>query len=564
LAAALAAGETPSPEMVAAAGQGEGLALRVALPLFAFVLIAVVATYAMALRSSALETIQPEFGPEVMAQKARDLLAKLGAEDRRADDAYSFGWDSRMIDHFRKQAGTDWSRILTETPPLTFWYRQSPVPLTALAFHDDLLTPGMVDREDPPPIGSGTSGVELDARGRLLFFERIPAQKQTPAKELPVLDWAPLFAAAGLDRAAFTPAEPLWTSLAASDTRAAWTANPPRTERVEAAALRGKPVYFHVIQPWTRAERMPQGSDSNLGFFVFLAFLALVVCLGAAALAVHNLRKQRGDRRGALRLAVFFAAVQLLLWLARSHIVPSVGTFGMFLVAMCTSVFYGVIIWTVYIALEPYVRRRWPQTLIASSTVLAGRVRDAVVGRDVLVGAAVGAAVVVLGGVIDLWIRKSGAWAPDLARPEALMGVRSTLGLFLTILPHAIRETLFFFFLIFLLRVVLRNQWLAAAGFALCLSVLSLASPVHPILIASVNFVALFAMAFLVLRWGVLAFATAHLVSGVIGTLPATAHTNAWYFGSTLFMSAIVIALAAWAFRTALGKRALWRDELLG
>src|SRR5581483_5740658 len=34
LAAALAAGETPTPEMVAAAGEGEGLAPRVAVPLF--------------------------------------------------------------------------------------------------------------------------------------------------------------------------------------------------------------------------------------------------------------------------------------------------------------------------------------------------------------------------------------------------------------------------------------------------------------------------------------------------------------------------------------------------
>jgi serine/threonine-protein kinase len=395
-----------------------------------------------------------------------------------------------------------------------------------------------------------------------MFFERIPAQKQTPVKETPALDWSPLFAAAGFELTAFTPAEPLWTTLAASDTRVAWTANAPRLERVEAAALRGKPVYFHVIQPWTRAERMPQASGSNLGFFIFLAFLALVVCFGAAIIAVRNLRRQRGDRRGAIRLAAFFAAVQLALWLTRGHIVPSVGTFAMFLVAMCTSIFYGVIIWTVYLALEPYVRRRWPQTLIASSTVLAGRVRDAVVGRDVLTGAAVGAAVVVIGGLVNLWIRKSGSWAPDLAKTEALMGVRSTLGLVLSVVPHAIRETLFFFFLIFLLRVVLRNQWLAAVGFALCFSVLGLASPVHPILIATVNFFALLAMAVLVLRWGLLAFATAHFISGLGASLPVTAHADAWHFGSTLFIVGLVIAIAAWAFKTSLGNRALWKDEI--
>ncbi len=565
LAAALAAGETPSPEMVAAAGEGEGLALRYALPLFLFVLIAAIGGYAITVRSSALEMAQPEFGPEVMAQKARDLLAKLGVDDRRFDDAYTFHWDGRLIGHYRKQGKADWPKVFAETPPLTFWYRQSPGPMTALSFHDDLLTPGVMDWDDPPPIDSGMARVELDARGRLLFFERIPEQKQTPAKE-PAAgpDWSPLFAAAGFDMAAFTTAEPLWTTLAASDTRAAWTANAPRQERVEAASLRGKPVYFQVIQPWTRAERMPEGSSSNLGFFVFLAALALVVCFGAALLAVRNLRKQRGDRRGAIRLAVFFASVQMLLWLTRSHILPSIGTFAMFLVAMCTSVFYGVLMWTVYIALEPYVRRRWPQTLIASSTVFAGRVRDAVVGRDVLVGAAVGSAVLLLGGLIDFWMRRSGTWAPEVTKPEAMMGVRATLGLTLQVVPHAIRETLFFFFLIFLLRVVLRNEWAAAAGFAVCLSVLSLASPVHPILIASVNFFALFAMAFLVLRWGVLAFATAHLFSGLYNCLPATMRADAWYFTSALFVLAILLGLAGWAFKTSLGNRALWKDELFG
>jgi serine/threonine-protein kinase len=564
LAAALAAGETPSPEMVAAAGEGEGLALRYALPLFAVALMGVAAAYTMMLRASALEMVPPEYGPEVMAQKARDLLRTLGVEDRRVDDAYSFNWDTGLINHFRKQGNADWNKVLAETPPLTFWYRQSAAPMTALSFHDDLLTPGMLVWDDPPPVDSGMSRVELDARGRLLFFERVPAQKQTPAQDAPVIDWAPLFHAAGLDRSSFTPAEPLWTSLAASDTRAAWTANAPRTERVEAASLRGKPVYFHVIHPWTRADRMQQSSTSNLGVLVLLCVLMVVVLVGAAALAVRNLRKQRGDRKGALRLAVFFSAVQLALWLTRAHIVASIGTFAMLMVAVCTSVFYGVVIWTVYMALEPYVRRRWPQTLIASSTVLSGRVRDSVVGRAVLVGAAVGAVVAVIGGFVDLWMRKSGMWAPDLPNAALLTGSRAGLGLCLSVVPHAIRDTLFFFFLIFLLRVVLRSQWAAAVAFALIISSLSLASPVHPWLIASINFVALLAMAGLVLRWGVLAFATAQLVAAFISNVPAASRPDAWYFGGTLFMTALVVAIAAWAFKTSLGNRALWKDELFG
>src|SRR6187200_1435164 len=64
LAAALAAGETPSPEMVAAAGEGTGLSRRAAIPAFAAVLLGIAALLPLALRTSALDQIRPEFSSE--------------------------------------------------------------------------------------------------------------------------------------------------------------------------------------------------------------------------------------------------------------------------------------------------------------------------------------------------------------------------------------------------------------------------------------------------------------------------------------------------------------------
>ena len=42
------------------------------------------------------------------------------------------------------------------------------------------------------------------------------------------------------------------------------------------------------------------------------------------------------------------------------------------------------ILWAAYLALEPYVRRRWPEALIGWNRMLAGRWKDPRVGRDVL------------------------------------------------------------------------------------------------------------------------------------------------------------------------------------
>ena len=483
LAAALAAGETPTPQMVAEAGQGEGLSLRTAGLLLAGVLAAIATLFAVDSGSQALELMGAEYPPEVMVQKAKDIAARLAPGLHRADQAYGFDFDTGVFDDIHKQSHSpDWRTVLPQRPELLrFWYRQSADALTALMMHDDLLTPGLVDEDDPPFEETGALRLELDARGNLVRMERMPDQKLKPetaaASQEP--DWSPLFAAAGLDLAQFQKAEPLWTSLEASDTRAAWTTDKPRPLRVEAAALRGQPVYFQLIRPWTTPDRAPndspQGSNS-INLIIVTAIAA--TCLGAGAwLARRNLSKGRGDQRGAFRLAVLVFAAQMLLWLTRSHMNASAGTLGMFFIAVATSAFYGLLMWTLYLALEPYARRRWPHALISWASVLIGRVKDPVVGRDVLVGCALGAAVPVIGMLEGVVTRRMGIWTPGLPFVRLLMGVRGNLADFLVNIPQGIRVALFFFMLILILRAVLRNAWLAGAVFVALWSATNLGHP---------------------------------------------------------------------------------------
>jgi hypothetical protein len=74
-----------------------------------------------------------------------------------------------------------WPEVFAQKPPaLRFLYRQAQAPLTALTFHDDLLTPAVIDWGDPPRTESGMIGVVLDSYGRLQYFERIPEQVMNP------------------------------------------------------------------------------------------------------------------------------------------------------------------------------------------------------------------------------------------------------------------------------------------------------------------------------------------------------------------------------------------------
>ncbi len=561
LAAALAAGETPSPEMVAAAGRGAGLDPRVAWPVFLAVLAGMAASFAMALRTSPLDKMRPAYPTEVLAQKARDGLRQLGITARPGDEAYGFDWNDDLTEHVKTndKPAPRWDAVFSQRPsPLEFWYRQSREPLTSTTFHSDLLTPGIVETGDPPAIMSGMAQVTLDHEGRLTLFETIPAQRlDAPIMPSPV-DWGPLFTLADLDRTKLQPTEPLWNWLAASDTRAAWTGTWPgsgRPLRVEAAALGGRPVAFMVAGPWRKPGRMPDESAGRQNVTVMVLFALLFSILGGATLLARaNLRQGRGDWRGATRLAAGMSLMLLGLWLCRVHLIASIGLLAMFLLAVCTSVFYGVLLWTIYTALEPFVRKHWPHVLVSSTNILTGRVRDPVVGRDVLFGAALGVTWVLMLRASDL-LTGGESFDSFPGNTDVLTGVRGTIGIVLERAPYAIRNVLLFFFLLFVIRRVVRSEWGAALIFAGTFALLSaLGNDDHPWLNALMSFLYFGSGAFVVLRWGLVSFATGLFVSDLLVHLPATVDSSAWYFGNMMLLVGIAVGLTSWGMYTSMAR----------
>lgn len=554
LAAALAAGETPSPEMVAAAGQGAGLRPRVAWAVLVAAIAGAAIAYALSVRGSMLVTLDPRLPPEVLAQNARDVLEDLGYADRPRDAAYGFGWNDLLAGQLLSADGAAGGA----PSPLFFWYRQSPEPLMAITFHTDLLTPGIVRTDDPPPIMSGMIEITLDHAGRLTSFEAIPAQRLDAPLRPADVDWTPLFERSALDPAQLQSADPRWTFLAASDTRAAWTGTWPGTSRplrVEAAALGGRPTAFLLADETTAPGRMsdPTEDDMDAGVFLLMG-LVLVTLGGSATLALKNLRAGRGDRRGAARLAAAVTAIMLALWACQVHLVAAPVFIAMFLLAVCTAVFYGVLHWTLYLALEPFVRRHWPQVLVSLANLLSGRVRDPVVGRDVLFGVALGVAWVLLLRLLDV----SGVGQVDPVFPgayELLQGLRGTLGIVFEELPYAIRNAFFYFFLLFVLRVLLRGEWRAALAFAALFGVVSALTSAQPVVEGLTTFVYFGTGAVAILRLGLLPMAVGSLVLALLWDIPATFDTSSWYFANMVLLGAIVVTLAVWAAYTSTGGR---------
>ena len=93
LAAALAAGETPSPQMVAAAGEGAGLSVLVGSAWAAGILAALIAIAVFTSHFSFIALVNPPYSPEILRQKAIDMAQELGYSNRPVDSAYDFRWD---------------------------------------------------------------------------------------------------------------------------------------------------------------------------------------------------------------------------------------------------------------------------------------------------------------------------------------------------------------------------------------------------------------------------------------------------------------------------------------
>ena len=211
LAAALAAGETPSPEMVAAAGAKEGMRPRVALVLLAIVVLGLVASLLIAESTQLVNRVTLDSPPEVLATRAREVIGRLGLAGKAADSAYGFeindGYLSYLQAHDKSPARWD-ALAKDDAPAMTFWYRQSPNPLFAQAFFGPgSAGGGQVARWDPPMDTTAMALVVLDTTGRLVRFEVVPPEKSAPPQNAKTPDWAGFFATSGLNIAEFRAAD---------------------------------------------------------------------------------------------------------------------------------------------------------------------------------------------------------------------------------------------------------------------------------------------------------------------------------------------------------------------
>ncbi len=564
LAAALAAGETPSPEMVAAAPEKGTLEPRIALACIAGLVALLLVWVPLAERFQLVSLVGLTKSPEVLADRAATLASELGSAAGE-DGAYrQSGWWVRRgyLDHLRATTtATDGRQALRQgsPPAITFWYRQSRNPLHASA--------GWTASPDDPPLDApGMARVELDPDGRLVGWVAAPPLAESAGRALVAeISWSRFFAEAGLDLATFAPTEPRWQLSLPTDQRHAWKGSyrqqPELEIRVEAGSFGGRPVYFEVAEPWdgARGRMAPNlGSFANT-LFRFIIPLWTVTLLAGAWLARRHLASGRADQRGAARLSALVFSCQLLGWALGGHHSSSAGEFESFQRALGEGLLWAAYLGVVYLALEPLLRRRWPEGLVAWNRLLAGDFRDPLVGRDVLLGGLLAVGVVVIQGAA-IWILE-GPGRPfqigDDLWTGHLLGLRASASTLLSkhvFIPTF--NTLALVFVFHLLYILLRRRWLAGAGAGL----LMIASVLRPSDLTELPLSLVIAglIVLPVARFGLLANLSFWFTFFLLLKVPMTTDLDLWYAGETVFAISLVAGLGFYGFRTALaGQRLL-------
>jgi serine/threonine-protein kinase len=500
--------------------------------------------------------------PRVLAERARQIVEDLGYTAAPTHEAFGFAyWPA--VDFLTRSAGAERSRNTKFATPnqagFKFWYRRSPTLLAPLHPLNITFRRARTTLTDPPRAAPGMITLILDAGGRLLGFEALPSYSTTRQRSGATSDSSTLFAAAGLESAEHTADAPALPPPAWGVEQLAWIPREPAAvstpRRIEAATLRGHPVFFAVLEDVPdsagtarhrdTARRRATGMNARI-------VLLTVAALGAIPLARLNLRRGQGDRQGALRLAGFVLAARLAVWgLGAAHAAQLRAELVLLLFAILGALFESGLVWLFYIALEPFVRRLWPQTIVAWNRILANRWRDPLVARDLLIGMLLG---VVLALIFELdwlvlgWI---GWEARDPLRLtnalEPLLGARHAVAECGRSALAALYLSLYLVTMLVITRVLLKRTWLAGVVTIVATAPVYLPQMSHPGISWIPLGIVLALAVWAATRHGLVVVASATFVSRLLLALPLDFRPATWGWDVALLVLLLTVGIAVYA-----------------
>ncbi len=565
LAAALAADQTPPPELVAAASaRGRTFSRsRTAFLTAVFFAAFIILKISMPFRWDLLGAIPPEG----LAERSRRVLEDAGYPNPLA--YADFGYVAREI---RLPTWTELSPTSGTRP--VFWYRQSPLPLAASNVESVMFGSGHATPDDPPHGRPDERIVMLDLSGRLLRFDAAPDERDAAPSEIASKGeavFAPLLRAAD-----FVPQETQVNNVPSDHEFPAsrlfvWH-RPPKESDLEYAtvasgeSLDEKPVRF-AVGPLPSGNRPPEAEqaaahvpsplmgDALMGKSIFrfsTRVLFLIVMAVSLPWAWKGYWTNRIDRNGGVRMALVVFVGQMAVVLLRTYESPTLYEFVQRLtLGAVRAAGFAALAAAFYVAVDLYARRYWPHVLITWNRALMGKFADRDVRSHLALGACLGCFWALIANAERLLAQALSLTESLALRAENVMeklyGGRALFASYLDGATQAVLYGLLFLLLLVLARSVLRRPWMAAIIVGLLL--VPMIVPRGANLFTSLFFLGLGGVAVCIwamTRFGLLTIVVALFVVYVLKTTPMTADVTSWYFGFGACGLAIVAAIAAY------------------
>ncbi|MBL8762382.1 MAG: serine/threonine protein kinase [Phycisphaerae bacterium] len=562
LAAAIAAGETPSPELVAASGSTDRWPHARAWLLAAVVVLMSIAAIAFTSTRSLLANARPEKSLDVLTDRAMETIRTLGHDQSLAFVVRRY--DARDA-FLRRSPSPDGTRQINRRPgPFCFWLRASPFDLTPS--NADL----RVLELDPFPARLGEVYIRTDTRGRLERLIAVPPRGRPAADPLPPVDPNIALALAELDPARFEPVAPSRRPPIGVDHLAAFRGtlaeHPNEPILVHVGSVDAKLAYFTADYPWEPApsHELPPSPPSSL--IASLAGLVgvLVFSVTCVVFAILNLRHARADRRGALRAAIAMLALAGIADIARADITPPAANLLFEGGLLAPALWAAMSLWLFYIAFEPAARRVLPGSLVSWSRLLRGGFTDPLVGRHVLLGLAVGTALSALTAGV-MWATRLSDDAPaplfTIGGTRSLVeGPGAAVSRVLGSLVSAVMRANGTLLVVSISLLATRKRWLAFLALTVVGALLSIDSFKSRTVDSFVELGLVIVMAWFLLPVGLVACIAAFTAAAVVNTFmigfafSGPIASLAWLPAGALALATIASALSA-----TLGKPAMAR-----
>jgi len=544
---AISAGQLPTPELVAAAGHHTGLSRR---SVWASLILILVSLAALVWVKGAAQLVAPEQIPlsaEVLADRARQMLLAAGCNETNYDEAYRFYWSWRGAE-YAQSLGPQAQRETQNNQPglMRFWYRQATQPLSPRGLG------GRVTPNDPALLQPGMATVVLTPTGRLQKYIAAPA-----SQVLPVPTTAPdykylaaLFDAADLDLVHSVPKSTDRRPPLYADQIQAWNSVLRSTgERVEvvSATVGGVPVWFTVLEPWQKTNQVweedefPHTAKNNIWFRLLLFVSVVSVGVG---LTWRNVMQRTVDLTNALKLAGFCFVLHLIVWAVEAHhTAEAIPQFLRVINGASLSLLIATLVLVYYLALEPFIRRNWPQAMISWNNLLNGNPSHPMVAGGVLVGISAGLVTALIYG-LGQWLVKCLTGIPVTSQADSFAAaISSRLGL--QLLPAALINSIYSGFVILLIMVIFRKliprRWVAQSVFVglvvLLYSPWSLAEWPLWLYGLALGVTALVVMK----RFGLTSVVIGGFVLSLLNVTPVVCDFSAWYSQYTWLVVAAIL-----------------------